>query len=118
MALSNYGELKAALNSYLEQEDTQSMIDTFIRLCEARVNRELVVRWMRKTMTGSIDSQVVALPSDFNEPITLRLLGTTPYSRATRMDPDAFFDLAIASQSGGPPRIQINGFPARCHRRC
>jgi hypothetical protein len=65
MALSNYSELQAAVADWLNRTDLTNQIKDFIRLAEARFNREVKVheQIVRKTATSS--AQYVALPTDW-----------------------------------------------------
>lgn len=66
MALKNHGELKAALANYLDREDQELNIPTFIKLAETKVYR--VLRSSCNEFTASYDETTV--PASFN-PIAL-----------------------------------------------
>ncbi len=106
MPLEDYADLQNDIQDYLEQEEVIDKIPTFIRLAEARMNRELSVRWMHKQRTGSIDSGIVALPADFIEVVAWRLTTTSRPETAERVTAEQFFNMPT-SQAGvgsGHPR--------------
>lgn len=73
MALANYSDLKSAVADWLVRSDLTSRIPDFIALAEARINRELRVREMIATETGTVSSQTLAIPSDFVEALRFTL---------------------------------------------
>lgn len=93
MALSNYTELKAALAGWLHRTDVNgaaigagvdNVVNDWITLAEDDLNAELRLRVMEsdQTLTTTIGSRTVALPSDFLEPVSLLLsvnTQTDPY---------------------------------------
>ncbi len=63
MALANYSDLVAALSSWLNRADLESLYPTFIALFEARANRALRVPQMESEAT-SVGAATIALPDD------------------------------------------------------
>ncbi len=112
MPLSDYTELQQSVNDYLEQDDVTGQVTDFIRLLEVRVNRELSVRWMHKTKTGFLDVQKLALPTDFIEAITWRIVGPDPDITGQYVPPDRFFGMQGVSTGGTPRAFTIVGTDA------
>lgn len=77
MALSTYTDLKAAIASWLNRDDLTSSIPDFIALCEARLKRDLK-RTTAKT-TIYVYAGEAAVPSDFSNPVSLRINSGTVY---------------------------------------
>lgn len=67
MALSNFGDLKTSVASWLNRTDLASVIPDFVRLAESEIARDLRIRAMQETATGSMSSGAITLPSDFLE---------------------------------------------------
>jgi hypothetical protein len=70
MSIATYTDLKAKIAEYLARDDLTSATPDFIKLAEAKFNRELFVRQMeaRATTTADINSaepEFITLPSDF-----------------------------------------------------
>jgi len=97
----NYSELQTTIEDYLEQEEVTGKITDFITLCEARVNREVSVRWMHNAATPDIDAEAVPLPVDYIEAIAWQI--TTAGQPYTAECVSALKLLGM-SKSGGPPR--------------
>jgi hypothetical protein len=111
MALSTYSELKSAIETWLaRQGDTNisSNAADFVTLAEARLNRDLPLRVMHTTttLTGTISSRAVALPSDFIEPIALFL---TTFGEEEMLKPLVAGNFEYRTTSGTPVAWCING---------
>lgn len=76
MALANYSDLKTAIADALHRSNLTTKIPDFITLAEASMNRVLRTRTMEtdNSLTLSSGSRTVALPSGYEEPISLRLV--------------------------------------------
>lgn len=72
MALTTYAELQASIADWLVRNDLTAVISDFITLAESRFNRELRVREMIATDTGTI-ADTIALPDDFIQVDVFRL---------------------------------------------
>lgn len=75
MALGNYGELKAAIADWLIRDDLSVRIPEFIRMAEARFNRELRTRQMMRRATADINTHFFPLPRDWLEAINIQVDG-------------------------------------------
>lgn len=71
--IADYDELKAAVADFLNRDDLTSVIPTFIRLAEARIDRDLRHWRMEKRSTAELDTQYSAIPADFLQPIRLQI---------------------------------------------
>ena len=69
MSITTYAELKAAIADFLNRDDLDTAIDTFIDLAEADMNRAIRHWRMEGRSTAEIDTQYSALPADFMEAI-------------------------------------------------
>ena len=74
--IADYDELKAAIADFLNREDLTAAIPTFVRLTEARMDRELRHWRMEKRSVAQLDTQYSAIPADFLQPIRLQLNDT------------------------------------------
>jgi hypothetical protein len=74
--LANYTELQQEIADTLHRDDLTSKIPTFIKLFERRANRTLRIaqQEIRTTLTLLNNTNSVALPSNFLEPITLTVM--------------------------------------------
>ncbi len=67
MAVTSYSTLKTSVADWLDRSDIGTAIDTMIDLCEARIYRELRLRFMESSLSVTISSGVAAVPSDYIE---------------------------------------------------
>lgn len=63
----SYQTLQDDIAAFLDNQDVIDKIPTFIRLCEARINRTIRTRQMEFRAIAQIDRQFSTLPSDFME---------------------------------------------------
>lgn len=107
MALDTYSNLKDEIADYLDRQDLDTQIDTFIDLAEARHKRELRVREMIKRGAASVSTSVryLALPAGYLQMKTLRLL-TTPVTRLQFINEDEM-TRQINSATGKPKWFTI-----------
>jgi hypothetical protein len=73
MTIATYDELKAAVADFLNRDDLTSVVPTFIRLAESRIDRDVRHWRMEKRSTAELDTQYSAIPSDFLQPIRLQI---------------------------------------------
>jgi len=69
VSIANYSELRSTVADWLNRGDLTATIPSFIKLAEARFNRDLRVRQMIKRATTETDSgeNYVTLPGDWLE---------------------------------------------------
>jgi len=76
MTISTYSELQSAVADFLNRQDLTAAIPTFIRLAEARIDRDML-HWRQEVRSeGVLMDQYNAIPADFIRPIRLQLLGS------------------------------------------
>ena len=74
MALDTFANLKTAIANHLERDDLTSEIIDFITLAESRHKNKIRFREMIKRSQASLTGRFLALPIDFLEAKTIRLL--------------------------------------------
>lgn len=76
MALSTYPELLTSVQSWLHRADLAAAAADFISLAESELNSEVHTRLMEsdESVTLTIATRTIALPSRFIEPISLELV--------------------------------------------
>ena len=73
-----YSELKTAIADFLHRSDLTATIPQFIERAEAALFRELNIKDLRVSVTGTTTGQYATLPTDFGEVVrvTCNYLGT------------------------------------------
>lgn len=74
--IADYAELQAAIADFLVRDDLTAALPTFVRLAEARIDRELKHWRQERRSEATLDAQYVTLPSDFLRPIRLQITDT------------------------------------------
>ena len=74
MAIGTFNELKAAIADHLNDAGLLPKAEEFIAIAEARHKREVRIREMIKRSTATVTGRFLALPSDYLEAITFRIL--------------------------------------------
>lgn len=110
MAITNFGELKTAVASWLERDDLTNRIPEFIALAEDRIrqNKKLRLRAMETSSDLTISSQTTALPTRFVEARRLYLDGS-PKRRVEFLTPENFWIRHLANQTGLPKFFTVEG---------
>lgn len=109
MPLTNYAELQATIEDYLENDDISGRITDFIRLAEVRMDRDLTIQGMHKQADLDLDTNVIALPVDFSSAIVWRVTSASPNVVAQQVTPQRLFGMVGASQGGAPRYYAIVG---------
>lgn len=65
MAINSYTTLVNAVADWLDRDDMSAAISTMVGLMEARLYRELRLQFMETSLSGTISSGVVAIPTDY-----------------------------------------------------
>lgn len=102
MALGTYAQLQTAIAGWLSRNDLTAAIPDFIRLAEARFNRELRVQDMVTSVTDVFASAQVEKPDDF-EQVSVFRLATSPVAVLTPID--AAEGYRLYSATIGQPRF-------------
>ena len=92
MAISTNAELKTAVANYLHRTDLTTVIPDFVVLCEANIRRDLRVRAMEQTATGTLVARTLAIPAGFLE-VRRVVLGTREQEYVT---PTEFYEVKNA----------------------
>lgn len=73
MTIATYAQLKDAIADFLLRDDLTAAIPSFIRLTEARNDRELRHWRQEKRSAVQFSAQYSAIPADFLQPIRLQI---------------------------------------------
>lgn len=73
MSIATYTQLKDAIADFLLRDDLTAAIPSFIRLAEARNDRELRHWRQEKRSVAQLDTQYSAIPADFLQPIRFQI---------------------------------------------
>ena len=113
MAISTFTELKDAIASWMDRDDARltGNAENLIALCESRLNSTLPLRTMQvdTTLTGTISSRQLTLPTDMAEPIALYL---TTYTDDRWLRPflaGSGPELAYSGGNAEPSAWTVNG---------
>lgn len=103
MALTTYAELKASIADWLVRDDLTTVVDDFVDMAEADMNRHLKHWRMEGRVTLSVSGQYTDLPTDFVAFRKVTLSDTVPrrmelMSRATMQE-----EREAASDTTGAP---------------
>lgn len=120
MAISTYAELKTAIANWLERSGDAAITANagdFIALAESRLNRSLTLRAMEAetTLTGSVSSRQLTLPSDFVEPKALFL---TTFGSQDYLRPFLAGTEPLGTTDGTPTAWTVNGAALDLDRPC
>ena len=111
MSFTNYTELVAELDGatgYLHRTDLTDKIPDFIRICESKLNRKLklLLQETETTLTATIGSRLMAVPTRFGTPIALWLTTYEPRDELTYLTPDK---LPVTTGNGGSDYYTVDG---------
>lgn len=89
MAISTYAELKQALSSWSHRDDVLTSAGDYIALAERRIRREMQIREeeVEASLTATIGSATIALPSDFKSSVALYMMDVSPRESLTQVLP-------------------------------
>src|SRR5262245_47651538 len=111
MTIANYTDLKTAIETWLARAGDTAISGNaadLVTLCESRLNRKLPLRvmWINTTLTGTLGSRSIALPSDFVEPEALFI---TTFGARTRLTPFVAGTIEEQVPNGTPVGWCIDG---------
>ena len=120
MAISTYAELKTAIATWLERSGDSAVTGNaadFVTLAESRLNRSLSLRAMETetTLTGTVSSRQLTLPSDYVEPKSLFL---TTFGTQDWLRPFLAGTETLGTTNGTPTAWTINGTAIDLDRPC
>lgn len=108
MAITNYGELKTAVQDYLGRDDLTARIPDFIAAAEDRIALDVRVRELEGTADVTINARSIALPTGYLG--TRRFyIDSDPISQLDFVAPDHFWSIYASSQTGKPKVYTIEG---------
>lgn len=84
MALDTYSGLTAAIANELHRSDLTSYIPDWITLAESRINKGLRVRAMETTVSSTMASGVISVPSGYLSLKDAYITSTNPYVNLDR----------------------------------
>lgn len=110
MTVTNYGELKLAIENELRHDDLTGEIPRFIRQGEQRLYQRLRVRFMETNINISttIAQQTDPLPASFKQARTLYVAGT-PNARLEYRTPVEFWGVYSSLATAKPRVFSIEG---------
>ena len=108
VAITNYSELKTAVQTWLDRQDLSANAGDFIVLAESRLNRILPLRvnWTDAALAGVPGSRALPLPENFVEPVALFL---TTFGVRSRLTPLIAGTFEYGTTNGVPSAWCING---------
>ena len=87
MAITTYAELKSTIADWLNRDDLDAAISSFISLAEAQFNRSLRHRKMVTRSDATVDTPYFAVPADWLENIRFQL-NTDPITPLLYVTPE------------------------------
>lgn len=111
MSITNYSELVAALDGgsgYLHRSDLTTKVPNFIDLAESKINRrlKLLLQETETTLTASIGSRLMAVPSLFGTPLKLWCTTYAPRDELTFRDVGT---LPVSDSNGASVYYTVDG---------
>jgi len=101
--IATYAELQTSVADFLNRDDLTSIIPTFIRLAEARIDRDLRHWRQERRDMLLLDAQYAALPETFLQPIRLQIM-TGPTGEVAPISTAQMLQLrGDRSDLAGPP---------------
>lgn len=108
MALTTYTELRAAIATRLHRSDLTTQIVDYITLAEKRLNRtlKLLAQETEATLTATVGSRSLTLPTGFGKPIALYL---TTYLPRSKLNYKIASEMQVLSSNGPASFWTIDG---------
>lgn len=104
----NYDDLISAIAAYMTRTDLGPQIPTFIKLTEARINREVRVRQMECRATATISGQFSTLPDNFLQMRNIQV-NTNPVTPLQYVTPQRADVIRQGSLQGDPQFFSVVG---------
>lgn len=104
MSITTYAELKAAIANWLDRDDLTSVIDDFISLTEADIDRKIRHWKMEKRATVQLDDQYSRVPTDWLESIRFYISGGQTYELRQASHADMINRRMSAANVAGRPQ--------------
>jgi len=109
MAIANFNDLKASIEDWLDRDDLLGVVEDFITIAEARINREIRTRDLivRSQVTLSTSTRYLCLPNDFLE-MKRFSLNTNPVCALEQVSAHLLAARFLRSGSGKPSCYAIH----------
>ena len=109
--ITTYAELVTALDGtsgYLHRTDLTAKIPDFIKLAESKINRKLrlLLGETESTLTATIGSRLIEVPTRFGSPIVLWDTTDEPRTKMLFMQPDL---LPVTTTNGASEYYTVDG---------
>lgn len=104
--ITSYATLKQAVADWLARADLTSQIPTFIQLAEARMSRDLVVREMQFSETGTASSLQIPYPDNCRTVQSLRISTGGTYTEIHPLPVERLADTTNTSFPSGYVVVQ------------
>lgn len=99
----SYTQIKTDIADWLNRSDLSTQVDYFLLGGQNRMYRDLRIRAMETSLSGTISSGVVALPSDYIALKHSYLSSTDPYTPLTRKSPQWIYEHYPTRAADGKP---------------
>lgn len=111
MSITNYGELKSAVASWLNRSDLADSIPDFIQIGEGKLSRDLDSRRMdvKATLAATPGEKAVDLPSDMLEMRRLQILSSDVNTPLQYRTPDEIASDYPHNRTGRPVVFTVIG---------
>ena len=111
MTIANYADLIAAVPGWLRRGDLASIVPDFVTFAEAQLNRDLRCQQMVTRTTITIDASVVAVPTDFLAPRSVRITSFNPSKTLQWVTTEQMDDLLDFTDANGdcPRHYTVEG---------
>lgn len=102
----SYAALQDDIAKFLDNDDVSDKIPTFIRICEARLNRLVRTRQMEYRVIATISTQFATLPSDFLEMRNIQV-NSTPVTALQYVTPQEADRIRQSQLQGRPQYFSV-----------
>jgi hypothetical protein len=104
MSITTYTELKTSVGNWLNRSDLATYIPDFITLGEKRIYRELRIRAMEASLSGTIASGVIAVPSGYVA-MKYAYVSASPIGKLQRKDAEWIYQNYPTRSSDSQPKF-------------
>ena len=109
MSITTYSELQTAVAGWLHRSDLTAIVPDLIVLGEKRIFRKVRCRVMETSLSDTIASGVIAVPSDYLE-LKYSYINTTPVSNLTKASASQIYEeFPLRSSDKKPVKIAREG---------
>ena len=108
MAITTYAELKSAVSDFLNRDDLDAVVPTFISLAEAGIDRDLRHFKMIKRADATLDSRYVQIPTDWMETVRFSITSGDTYRLELISRDDMLQYRQNTKNTPGRPRFYAN----------